>query len=148
MGWDLDITRKMWVYYKVHLCLTLRGLQAWFYVEFIRNYGVNVEWTLSLNRVSQWLNCYAKSLHQHLSGLSLGSCIKGLLQKAVLLDMIRIVTRFFSLVPWPLVACTLFLIQMRYHFVYFLIQNMKFEVNKDIIIHQYIYFKTFYYLKI
>ena len=26
--WELNVTGEMWVYYKVHLCLTLQGLQA------------------------------------------------------------------------------------------------------------------------
>ena len=41
----------------------------------------------------------AKSLDQHLSRLSLGGWIKGLIQKAVLLDTARIVRRFLSLQP-------------------------------------------------
>ena len=41
----------------------------------------------------------AKSLDQHLRRLSLGSWIKGLIQKAVLLDTARIVRRFLSLEP-------------------------------------------------
>ena len=41
----------------------------------------------------------AKSLDEHLSRLSLGGWIKGLIQKAVLLDTARIVRRFLSLGP-------------------------------------------------
>ena len=41
----------------------------------------------------------AKSLDEHLSRLSLGGWIKGLIQKAVLLDTVRIVRRFLSLEP-------------------------------------------------
>ena len=41
----------------------------------------------------------AKSLDQHLRRLSLGSWIKGLIQKAVLLDTARIVRRFLSQEP-------------------------------------------------
>ena len=41
----------------------------------------------------------AKSLDEHLSRLSLGRWIKGLIQKAVLLDTARIVRRFLSLEP-------------------------------------------------
>lgn len=41
----------------------------------------------------------AKSLDQHLMRLSLGGWIKGLIQKAVLLDTARIVRRFLSLEP-------------------------------------------------
>ena len=41
----------------------------------------------------------AKSLDEHLSRLSLGGWIKGLIQKAVLLDTARIVRRFLSLEP-------------------------------------------------
>ncbi|KAJ8723807.1 hypothetical protein PYW07_007787 [Mythimna separata] len=41
----------------------------------------------------------AKSLDQHLRRLSLGDWIKGLIQKAVLLDTARIVRRFLSLKP-------------------------------------------------
>ena len=41
----------------------------------------------------------AKSLDQYLRRLSLGSWIKGLIQKAVLLDTARIVRRFLSLEP-------------------------------------------------
>ena len=41
----------------------------------------------------------AKSLDQHLRRLALGSWIKSLIQKAVLLDMARIVRRFLSLRP-------------------------------------------------
>ena len=32
MGLKKNITGEMWVYYKVHLCLTLQGSQAWCYV--------------------------------------------------------------------------------------------------------------------
>ena len=41
----------------------------------------------------------AKSLDQHLQRLSLGSWVKGLLQKAVLLCTARIVRKFLSLEP-------------------------------------------------
>ena len=41
----------------------------------------------------------AKSLDQHLRRLALGSWIKGLIQKAVLLDTARIVRRFLSQEP-------------------------------------------------
>ena len=41
----------------------------------------------------------AKSLDQHLRRLSLGSWIKGMIQKAVLLDTARIVRRFLSQEP-------------------------------------------------
>ena len=41
----------------------------------------------------------AKSLDEHLRRLSLGSWIKGLIQKAVLLDTVRIVRRFLSQEP-------------------------------------------------
>lgn len=46
----------------------------------------------------------AKSLDQHLSRLALDGWVKGLMQKAVLLDTARIVRKFLSLEPWPPVA--------------------------------------------
>jgi hypothetical protein len=46
------------------------------------------------------VNCLiAKSFDDHLSKLSLGGWIKGLIEKAVLLDTARIVRRFLSLEP-------------------------------------------------
>ena len=61
----------------------------------------------------------AKSLDQHLRRLSLGGWIKGLIQKAVLLDTARIVRRFLPQEPWPPVAWTLFPIPVGYYFLYF-----------------------------